>query len=1653
MRAKDAFALVSVLAILALLLVLVLSISTVLHVETRSSASSKNLLTARENALLGLDTAMSQLQEYAGRDQAVTFPATTFYPTKDMNLPTASAPRQGKGDLFDNATYGYRMFAATAQSRSYLGTNAVSYLTPNERTQWDSALKAYWNGGNATSSRNPRWTGIMDASLRVDRATNPNGPGTALVAQCYESDPATKFGEPKRDQLPVWLVSGNEKFLIDQGNGTVADATGAVVATGAYPSGYQTPDVALPDPATDPTVVYLVGEGSATTNATSADGLDGRVKAKKQELKAADATVTGHYAYWVGDESTKANFAARDRTSTNDTTYPNDVSTTSVTYRNRLQVPQRVGWENLAGFGNATFSANDSNLENINTSMEIGLLEDTNTTAIKTAAKNNFHSLTAFSKSLLTDTALGGLKKDLTSYLERGQGLADSATIADPARYLTSDARFKAWGGTNSGFPNSSADALDGIPTWGQIKEWYSNAVGSGGSGQINPTATTAPILTYIMFHNGMSYFNPNAPALPDATHPGVVRLHWLPAIVLWNPYDASLASATYDLELGVSPLFNNMLFVNESPTLAELQQDVDADWHTVTFKVEPKVAGSFGTLTDPATLNVTLDKSNDGSPVDASSYSASRHPAGYGWIIKINSKVLRGEGGVEVFIPDTEIDSGAYDSSDPTDSPIDGKIKRAFQKSFTVFCGDHSLPNLASPFAPGDSGTPSYFTKFTSTPDSVDMRYGPWTRDRYNIDPKTDMPPSSEAAPQSKGNTNPKNYDSKGIAIDDDLEDGTTDAFGRYYYYVAKADPDMSVDYWPASWAPRLGALGAKVFLPRAAPHETGTDQGKAMALPVDRPLRFHVSAAFGPGEARIFTVGSDTHWTWNSTVLLTNQFDPTAPASLWFDFLSVANGPANAVSTIIRRCYSGGIQGGIAAPTVKFSLNGQTIFGSKAPLGDASNGGAEINARGRNYDAYRGYSTQGNADANGNGITNREEADPSFVSTWRRLYDFSEFANHMMTSDTDNSTSSIAGYGATWLTPLLGIGEADLHNYLPVLSRFNIGAKTYDIHPMVDGLRDSYGTNMLDYRGLREGFTKLKYVQSEDQNQNRWDDFQYNGDLAYSLILQKEFSLTYSPGGQPPLLLPAGDSMKGHLMPISGLAIRNAKRADSEILSLGQFQQVNLSPYFWEPAFPISSSDAAPYCDREAITGIHSRKVGACSMANVGYKPNNAFQAATATTAEIPGNSMLDLSYLLNENVWDRYFLSTITGTPDLTKALPNSRMRFSASTTSADETALQSFDTAAAKLETFGALNVNSTSVEAWKSLLTSFRNLKLAPQTGSPNADKTVPVTRSLLPIEDKVNFTLSNRTASDYGSASGLKSKNYKKMVSGFRFLDDAMIQALAERIVDEVKMRGPFLSMSDFVNRRLYAPAGSGVPGSPWHEGRTNGRVGFQRDGKTPEEPNSPDADGDLDWLDPSYTPFIGLQGLNGALQRAINLSGINGGVNNPILGPAGSLAGDNNDWVFSVRIKNSGGADQSGGVPHWTNTGIGKGSNTVWHHSIEPSLRGHLDNEHIAGSPAGEAGQLFQGSPGFVTQGDLLAMIGPALTPRGDTFLVRTYGDAVDKNGKVLSRAYLEAVVQRLPDPVNPAGTTGPDQWRPTDKFGRKFKIVKLRWLNPDEV
>jgi hypothetical protein len=53
-------------------------------------------------------------------------------------------------------------------------------------------------------------------------------------------------------------------------------------------------------------------------------------------------------------------------------------------------------------------------------------------------------------------------------------------------------------------------------------------------------------------------------------------------------------------------------------------------------------------------------------------------------------------------------------------------------------------------------------------------------------------------------------------------------------------------------------------------------------------------------------------------------------------------------------------------------------------------------------------------------------------------------------------------------------------------------------------------------------------------------------------------------------------------------------------------------------------------------------------------------------------------------------------------------------------------------------------------------------------------------------------------------------------------------------------------------------------------------------------------------------------------------------------------------------------------------------------------------------------------GAPGIVTQMDVLNSVGPNLTARSDTFVVRAYGEAQDDAGVVIGKAWVEVVVQR---------------------------------------
>ena len=116
------------------------------------------------------------------------------------------------------------------------------------------------------------------------------------------------------------------------------------------------------------------------------------------------------------------------------------------------------------------------------------------------------------------------------------------------------------------------------------------------------------------------------------------------------------------------------------------------------------------------------------------------------------------------------------------------------------------------------------------------------------------------------------------------------------------------------------------------------------------------------------------------------------------------------------------------------------------------------------------------------------------------------------------------------------------------------------------------------------------------------------------------------------------------------------------------------------------------------------------------------------------------------------------------------------------------LRDMDKAAANLLLVGAFNVNSTSVNAWRALLSSLSGNDLSLWNASTRSTYTFTASELKNPIPR-------------FWSATG--NANVNTAWCGVRALSDNQITDLATRIVTEVKIRGPFLSMADFLNRRL----------------------------------------------------------------------------------------------------------------------------------------------------------------------------------------------------------------------------------------------------------
>lgn len=117
---------------------------------------------------------------------------------------------------------------------------------------------------------------------------------------------------------------------------------------------------------------------------------------------------------------------------------------------------------------------------------------------------------------------------------------------------------------------------------------------------------------------------------------------------------------------------------------------------------------------------------------------------------------------------------------------------------------------------------------------------------------------------------------------------------------------------------------------------------------------------------------------------------------------------------------------------------------------------------------------------------------------------------------------------------------------------------------------------------------------------------------------------------------------------------------------------------------------------------------------------------------------------------------------------------------------------FERLAAHLRVTDQFNVNSVSVPAWRAILGALRAREVP--VLAPGSSTTTSVTASGTPLPRM-------QVAGEVATVSG----NASKAVNGFASLTDDQLDTLATEIVAQVRLRGPFLSLSEFVNRRLAA--------------------------------------------------------------------------------------------------------------------------------------------------------------------------------------------------------------------------------------------------------
>ncbi|MGA0134619.1 MAG: hypothetical protein ACO3ND_09735, partial [Opitutales bacterium] len=407
---------------------------------------------------------------------------------------------------------------------------------------------------------------------------------------------------------------------------------------------------------------------------------------------------------------------------------------------------------------------------------------------------------------------------------------------------------------------------------------------------------------------------------------------------------------------------------------------------------------------------------------------------------------------------------------------------------------------------------------------------------------------------------------------------------------------------------------------------------------------------------------------------------------------------------------------------------------------------------------------------------------------------------------------------------------------------------------------------------------------------------------------------------------------------------------------------------------------------------------------------------------------NTDVDRSYLLNAALFDRHFLSGVgpvwVGGSEVTpmttviddfaagrRPLANPRISLLDGPNSANtRRALGSHRTFASAVLLDGGFNVNNVSVDAWAALLGSTKGLPSG--DSGPNSPA----------LDANARFPRAVRDA-------GAEAQNRKPFSSdeawgGLTSLDNRQIRILAKSIVDEIRWRCMYPHRTEEGNNFI----------SPFHDTPKTFRGAT---GTSTTQVPLP-FQGMAQFVNRFTCNTYQLIGNGGCLQNAIYRADALGAE---LTTRVGAAVRPSNDYEQRP--------NQGPGQVPWT----------------RDNVRLNLRAGHAAGSANGSA-QMTEGAPGSLLQSDILAAVGSAMVTRSDTFVIRVYADA--QKGRDVARVWMEALVQRTPEFIQPDAGQSPEllltsttnsklanpALKPANRLlGRRFKIVRARTLRPEQL